>query len=381
MTKSINTYFHTKLFRTLFLSEVVFWLLFYLVIQSLGFFMPQTSGNYGFHFAKPDYFYMLFLLVPFVYTYIISVKRKNKIDENLSQFSRKHIPTSSFAWSIIRFFILRSAFVFLILALAQPIYGRKKVKGTVKSMELVVCLDVSNSMNTRDIDETSRIEVAKRSLNALISSLAGEKIGLCLFAGNAYVQLPLTTDCNAAKLFVDEVNTSYVSTQGTNIPEALSTASSMFSKEKMTKAILVVTDGENHEEEDPEIYNQIQELGIQVCAMGIGTELGGPIPEDPYSIGNGYRKDAFGQTIVSKLNPNFVKQIASKTNGYAMVTSEPYHDLQTILPQINQMKRMKLRDLEFDIQESRYQIPLFISFMCLLLWIFIPEFKMMFKNA
>lgn len=375
MTKTTDTYPIVKLIRTLLICEVVFWIVFYLLIQSLGFLIPLSGSQFGFQFAKPQYFYLLILLLPFLYVFILSVKRKNQIDSNLSQFSKRKFPQGSIFWSIIRFFLLRSAFVFLIVALAQPIYGRKKVKGTVKSMELVVCLDVSNSMNTQDIEQTSRLEVAKRSLNALISSLSGEKIGLCLFAGNAYVQLPLTTDYSAAKLFVNDVNTNYVSSQGTNIPDALSTATSMFSKEKVTKAILIVTDGENHEEERSEIYNEIIEKEIQVCALGIGTELGGPVPEDAYNPGNGYRKDASGQNVVSKLNPSFVKQIASKTNGYAMVTSEPYPDLQTILTQINQMKRTKLRDLEFDIQESRYQLPLLISFLCWLFWLIIPGIK------
>ena len=375
MTKTTETYPIVKVIRTLLFCEVVFWVVFYLFIQSLGFLIPLSGSQFGFQFAKPQYFYLLILLLPFLYVFIQSVKRKNQIDSNLSQFSKSKVPQGSLLWLIVRFFLIRSAFVFLIVALAQPIYGRKKVKGTVKSMELVVCLDVSNSMNTKDIDQTSRLEVAKRSLNALISSLSGEKIGLCLFAGNAYVQLPLTTDYSAAKLFVNEVNTNNISSQGTNVPEALSTATSMFSKEKITKAILIVTDGENHEEERAEIYSEIIEKEIQVCALGIGTELGGPVPEDPFNPGNGYRKDALGQNVVSKLNPSFVKQIAEKTNGYAMITSDPYPDLQTILTQINQMKRTKLRDLEFEIQESRYQGPLLFSIVCWLLWLIIPGLK------
>jgi Ca-activated chloride channel family protein len=352
----------------------------YAIIQSLGFLMTATSGKYGFHFTKPTYFYFLALLIPFAYLFIRSLERKNNIDSNLSQFSRRKMQEGSVFWSILRFFMLRTAFVFLIFALAQPIFGRKKVKGTTKSMELVVCLDVSNSMNTCDIESTSRLEVAKRSLNALIGTLAGEKIGLCLFAGNSYVQLPLTTDYSAAKLFIEDVNTNAVSRQGTNIPEALSTAMSMFTKEKLTKAILVVTDGENHEEENASVYEDIIENEIQVCALGIGTELGGPIPEDPFNPQNGFRKDAFGQNVVSRMNPGFVKQIASKTNGYAMITSEPYPDLQTILTQINQMKRTKLRDLEFEIQESRYQVPLALAVLFWIIWLFVPALKKGFKK-
>ena len=380
MNKNQSTYPIEKIVRNLVLIEIVFWIIFYLFVKSVGFLAPLTGDKFGFQFAKSDYFYLLVLLIPFSYLFVLSLKRKNKIDSNLSQFSRKGLVHGSVFWAILRFFLLRSSFVFLILALAQPIYGRKKVKGTTKNMELVVCLDVSNSMNTCDIESTPRLEVAKRSLNALINNLAGEKIGLCLFAGSSYVQLPLTTDYNAAKLFVDEVSTYSVSRQGTNIPEALSTALTMFTKENMTKAILIVTDGENHEQENTEVYDRIIENEIQVCALGIGTELGGAVPEDPNNPQNGYRKDAFGQNVVSKLNPDFVKQIATKTNGYAMTTSEAYPDLQTILTQINQMKRTKLRDLEFEIQESRYQVPLILSVLFWVLWISLPGIKLRTKK-
>jgi Ca-activated chloride channel family protein len=380
MTSEKSTYPIKRILTILIVIELVFWMLSYTIVQSLGFLMAATSGKYGFHFTKPTYFYLLVLLIPFAYLFIRSLERKNNIDSNLSQFSRRKMQEGSVFWSILRFFMLRTAFVFLIFALAQPIFGRKKVKGTMKSMELVVCLDVSNSMNTCDIESTSRLEVAKRSLNALIGTLAGEKIGLCLFAGNSYVQLPLTTDYSAAKLFIEDVNTNAVSRQGTNIPDALSTAMSMFTKEKLTKAILVVTDGENHEEENASVYEDIIENEIQVCALGIGTELGGPIPEDPFNPQNGFRKDEFGQNVVSRMNPGFVKQIASKTNGYAMLTSEPYPDLQTILTQINQMKRTKLRDLEFEIQESRYQVPLALAVLFWIIWLFVPALKTGFKK-
>lgn len=380
MNKNQPTYPIRKVLITLVMLEAIFWICFYLFVKSIGFLAPLTGNKYGFQFAKPDYFYLLFLLLPLAYLFQVSLNRKNKIDTNLSQFSRKGLVQGSLIWSITKFFLIRSAFVFLILTLVQPIYGRKKVKGTMKSMELVVCLDVSNSMNTCDIESTPRLEVAKRSLNAMINNLAGEKIGICLFAGSSYVQLPLTTDYNAAKLFIEDVNTYSISKQGTNIPDALSTAMTMFTKEKMTKAILVVTDGENHEQESKEVYDQIIENEIQVCALGIGTELGGPVPEDPYNPQNGYRKDAFGQNVVSKMNPDFVKQIANKTNGYAMTTSEAYPDLQTILTQINQMKRTKLRDLEFEIQESRYQVPLILSVLCWILWISLPGIRKLVKK-
>ena len=376
MTENRPTYNIRKLISTLLLLEAVFWAVLYLVFTAIGFFSGSANAN-GIHFLKPDNFYLLAILLPFAYFFIRSLERKNSIDVHLSQFSKNGVSSASTFWTITRFLLLRTAFVFFIFALAQPIFGKKKVKGSVKSMELVVCLDVSNSMNTMDIEETSRLEVAKRALNALVNTLAGEKIGLCIFAGDAYVQLPLTTDYSAAKLFINDVNTHYISSQGTNVPAALSTATGMFSEENITKAIFILTDGENHESENEEIYEEIIDKEIQVCALGIGTRTGGPIPLDPDFPGQGYLTTAGGKRVISVMNPSFVESIADKTNGTALITSEPYPDLETLLTQINQMKRTKLRNLEFDIEETRYQLPLALALLCLLGWMLLPGIKLL----
>ncbi len=363
-----------KVVSNLMLLEAVFGVFTFTLFTIIGFFNENLKVS-SIHFLKPYNLFLFVLLIPFTYLFVRSLIRKNEIDSHLSQFNKKGIPQPKSAWVIARFYILRSAFVFLIFAMAQPIYGKKKVKGTVKSMELVVCLDVSKSMNTIDIDQTPRIEVAKRALNALVNTLAGEKIGLCIFAGTAYVQLPLTTDYNAAKLFINDVNTDFISNQGTNVSAALSTSKDMFSKENVTKAIFLITDGENHEEENKEIYEEIIENNIQVCVLGIGTSTGGTVPINPNYLGEGYITNSIGQRVVSRMNPSFVRQIASQTNGVAMITSEAYPDLQTLLTQINQMKRTKLRDLEFDIEETRYQLPLFVSLICFVIWLVMPVLK------
>jgi Ca-activated chloride channel family protein len=360
-----------KVVSNLMLLEAIFGVFTFSLFTLIGFFNEDLKIS-SIHFLKPFNLFLFVLLIPFTYLFVRSLMRKNQIDSHLSQFNKKGIAQVNSTWTLARFYILRSAFVFLIFAMAQPIYGKKKVKGTVKSMELVVCLDVSNSMNTMDIEQTPRIEVAKRALNALVNTLAGEKIGLCIFAGNAYVQLPLTTDYNAAKLFINDVTTDFVSNQGTNISDALSVSNGMFSKENVTKAIFVITDGENHESENKEIYSEIIENNIQVCVLGIGTSTGGTIPVNPNYLGEGYISNSVGQRVISRMNPSFVKQIASQTNGVAMITSEAYPDLQTLLTQINQMKRTKLRDLEFDIEETRYQLPLFVSLICFVIWLFMP---------
>ncbi len=368
------TYNIRKVVSNLMLLEAIFGVFTFSLFTIIGFFNEDLNIS-SIHFLKPYNLFLFVLLVPFTYLFVRSLIRKNEIDSHLSQFNKKRIPQPKSVWVIARFYILRSTFVFLIFAMAQPIYGKKKVKGTVKSLELVICLDVSNSMNTMDIEQTPRLEVAKRALSALVNTLAGEKIGLCIFAGNAYVQLPLTTDYNAAKLFINDVTTDFVSNQGTNISDALSVSKGMFSKENVTKAIFVITDGENHENENKEIYSEIIDINIQVCILGIGTSTGGPIPVNPNYLGEGYISNSVGQRVISRMNPDFVKQIASQTNGVAMITSEAYPDLQTLLTQINQMKRTKLRDLEFDIEETRYQLPLFVSLICFVIWLLIPVLK------
>lgn len=363
-----------KVVSNLMLLEAIFGVFAFTLFTIIGFFNENLQIS-SIHFLKPYNLILFVFLVPFTFLFVRSLIRKNEIDSHLSQFNQKGIPQPDSVWVITRFYILRSAFVFLIFAMAQPIYGKKKVKGTVKSMELVVCLDVSKSMNTIDIEQTPRIEVAKRALNALINTLAGEKIGLCIFAGTSYVQLPLTTDYNAAKLFISDVSTDFVSNQGTNVTAALNTSKDMFSKENVTKAIFLITDGENHEEEDKAIYAKIIENNIQVCVLGIGTSAGGAIPLNPTYLGEGYVTNSVGQRVISRMNPSFVRQIANQTNGVAMITSEAYPNLQTLLTQINQMKRTKLRNLEFNIEESRYQLPLTVSLICFVIWLLLPALK------
>ena len=212
------------------------------------------------------------------------------------------------------------------------------------------------------------------SLNALVNTFAGEKVGLCVFAGNAYAPLNLTTDYNAAKIFINDVNTGYLSNQGTNVPAALQTAMQMFTKEKMAKAVFVITDGENHESGSDEIYEELRSKGIQVLVLGIGTEKGGPVPIDPNFPDQGNVMSAGGKQVISTMNPQFVKEIATKSGGVAMITSEAYPDINALLTQINQMKRVKLRDLEFDIEESRYRFPLLLALISWMLWLSLPYF-------
>ncbi|MCH2224363.1 MAG: VWA domain-containing protein [Crocinitomicaceae bacterium] len=343
--------------------EVIFWILYYLAINAFGLFNSSYSGEKLIYKAS-DNLYLLLLVLPIIGVYIFNLLGNNKMAEraNTSVMKSFLLPVSSMS-SFLKYFFFRNAFVFLVIAMAQPVFGTKKVKGRSESLELVLALDISNSMNTRDIsEELSRLEISKRAIKQLINNLHGEKIGICLFANSAFVQLPITQDYGAAKLFIDDIETNMISSQGTNINQALSTSIQMFSKEKTTKGIILITDGENHEEDLTEpLMTAFKKTNAQLCILGIGTKKGGLVPKNPKRPELGYKTNAVGRSVISKLNQRFIKDIAQKTGGHASISSDEFPNLSGLLTEINQMKRTKINTLEFDINQERYQIPLLIS--------------------
>lgn len=370
MNKNNYTYRFKLIFTGVLIWEILFWFFTFLFLFLVGYLDTSTVGE-QIGFKNPEVLWLMLLLFPILGLYLYNVYSTNQLAESASLAVRKFIlqPVSSLN-SFLKYFFYRNALVLLIFAMAQPVFGTKKVAGTVENLELVVCLDVSNSMNTKDISkDLSRLDIAKRALNELVNNLHGEKIGIAVFAGNAFVQLPLTRDYLSAKMFINEIETDMISNQGTNISAALSTSINMFSPEKTTKGIILVTDGENHEENPDEVINSLKSKKIQLSVLGIGTTQGGPIPINSKRPELGYKTTAAGRTVVSKIDPAFIQAIASKSGGKSTISSDPFPNLSDLLTQINQMKRTKAEDLEFDIQENRYQIPLFaaVIFWCLYL--------------
>lgn len=364
------TYRLKLIFAGVLVWEFIFWALTGLILFLIGYLDPSATGEQV-GFKEPSNFWLFLSLIPILGVYLYNVYSINNLAGAAHPTVRKFIlqPVSSLN-SFLKYFFFRNAIVCLIFAMAQPVFGTKKVSGTLESLELVICLDVSNSMNTKDIsDELTRLQIAKRALNELVNNLHGEKIGIAVFAGSAFVQLPLTNDYNSAKMFINEIESDMISNQGTNIAAALSTSIGMFSPEKTTKGIILVTDGENHEENPDEVLKEIKEKKIQLSVLGIGTEQGGPVPINPERPELGYKTTAAGRTVISRVDEKFIYSIATKAEGSATMSSDPFPNLSDLLTQINQMKRTKVHDLEFDIQENRYQIPLFASliFWCLFL--------------
>ncbi|MDG1148511.1 MAG: VWA domain-containing protein [Crocinitomicaceae bacterium] len=361
------TYRIKSILSWIILWEIVFWGIYFGVV-SLFASSGKLSEDNGLIYKSPESLYLLIGIIPIIGTYIYRIFKHNNTVKHIHIRVMKSVlqPVSSFS-SFIRYIFFRNAFALLIIAVSLPIFGTKKVSGTSETLELVVALDISNSMNTHDISKKiSRLEIAKRALVQLVNNLHGEKIGLCLFAHNAFVQLPITRDYSAAKLFIKEIESGMISHQGTNIDQALIVSNSMFSKEKTTKGIILVTDGENHEESPDQILSEIKNSTIQLSVLGIGTVHGGLIPKHPYRPELGYKTDATGKSVLSKLNKPFLQGIAKKGGGKASVSSSEFPNLSALLTQINQMKRTKIDTLEFETKQERYQFPLLLS---LVFWI------------
>jgi len=268
-----------------------------------------------------------------------------------------------------KYFWLRNTLFFLAFSLAQPIFGEGKVTSSGRNAEILIALDISNSMNVRDISATeSRLSIAKRSLIQLINSLRGEKIGICVFAGNAYVQLPLTGDYDAAKMYVNEIETDMVSEQGTNIGEALLNAARMYSKAKNAKLLLLVTDGENHEGGIDESVQILKDTKVQLAILGLGTKDGGYVPNDPYKPEFGYKILENGKKVVSKLNPKMLAEIAQKANGFAVTSASSFPDLENIVNQIRNLKTGETEVSDVEVKQNWYQIPLLLGMVSLVLY-------------
>jgi Ca-activated chloride channel family protein len=394
MNKSKHTYPITQLVKKILLFEGIFIavsLILGVVIKALDFkkawakdLVPvvmqdnakEFAQNYvnqslDFSFLHPAYLFILLLIPVFFGIEWGFMRWKNKKINALGSLQTQaillpEIHVKALFW---KYFWLRNTLFFFAFALAQPIFGEGKVTSTGRNAEILIALDISNSMNVRDINLTeSRLSIAKRSLIQLINSLRGEKIGICVFAGNAYVQLPLTGDYDAAKMYVNEIETDMVSQQGTNIGEALLNSARMYSKAKNAKLLLLVTDGENHEGGIEESVQILKDNQVQLAILGLGTKHGGYVPNDPYKPEFGYKILENGKKVVSKLNPKMLAEIAQKANGFAVTSASSFPDLENIVNQIRDLKTGESEVSNVDVKQNWYQIPLFLGILSLLLY-------------
>lgn len=348
--------------------EVVFWTLFFAIVEVLGVF-SRSRGEERLEFLQPDYGW-LFLLIPilgaaFGWTMYQRHRLVSRLPEPglVSTFLRP-VSTMQTFW---RYFFLRNALAFLVVALMQPAFGSKEVKATANGVELIFAVDISNSMNTRDIEDGStRLTAAQRAMHQFVNQSSAAKIGLLVFAGNVYPQLPLTADKSAAKMHIDELSTSMISNQGTNIAAVLEESKDFFSGDDLKKTLVLISDGEDHEGGLDVILDELADKNIQLLVLGIGSEKGGLVPRSE-AVTNQYFKDDLGRTVISKVDRSMIADIARQAEGDHIISSAAFPNVNQLLTQINSSKSTKEVDLEFNVKENRYQWPLFAGLLMLFL--------------
>lgn len=320
-----------------------------------------------FRFAHPSLLYLLIVIPLLIVFYVVMVRKKKKAIAEFGnpELLRPLMPLLSFKRGAWKFVMLLLALFFVILGVAGPQFGSKLQQVKKKGVELVIALDVSNSMMAQDI-KPSRLEKAKMAISRMVEKLSDDKVGLVVFAGDAYVQLPITTDYSSAKLFLSNINTDIVPVQGTAIGAAIDLAARSFTPEtEAAKAIIVITDGENHQDDAIAAAKQAREKGITIHTIGMGLEQGAPIPEKGQA--GQYMKDGQGNVVISRLDEETLRQIAKAGEGLYVRANNADVGLSQLLDEVNQMEKTLLEERIYSDYAEKYQYFLLLG----LLFIFV----------
>jgi Ca-activated chloride channel family protein len=242
-----------------------------------------------------------------------------------------------------------------------------------QGVDLIVALDVSASMLAQDI-RPSRIDAAKREMTSLIERLTGDRIGIIVFAGDSYTQLPLTTDYGAATMLSDIISVGSAPTPGTAIGSAIKLATESFEKEEgKYKAMIIITDGENHEDDAVEAAKDAASKGIVVHCIGMGSPEGAPIPNGEGGANEGFKSGPDGGKILTKLDESALKSIAEVTGGSYVRASNAHDDLAAVFSEVEKMEKKEFGTKQFTNYEDRFQYPLGLAMLVLMLELFLSE--------
>lgn len=303
------------------------------------------------YFARAVYLWLLLLVPVIMIVYaIVRAARRRSIkrfgDENLVRQLMPSYSGSKGWWRIIMFCI---AFFFFVIGLSRPLIGAKLVERETKGAEIMICLDVSNSMLARDYSP-DRLSRAKLAISKLVDRLQDDRIGLVLFAGTSFVQLPITTDYVSAKMFMSSIDTRSIPVQGTAIGDAIYTAARGFSAQsEKSRAIIVITDGENHEDDPVQVAKEVAETGIRIYTVGVGSAQGQPIPMDGELL-----KDQDGEIVVTRLDEKTLKDIADAGNGAYVHAGNEEFGLNPIIEEINKLEEERFNSVVFEEFDEQY---------------------------
>ena len=318
-----------------------------------------------FRFGTPEYLWLLLLIPVLIGIYMVYVRARKR---RLARFGNPALvgqlmPEASPKRVRHKFVLLLLAVGLIGVALARPQFGSKLKEITRTGIEIMIAVDVSNSMLAEDF-EPNRLERTKFAIDRLMEQLDEDQIGLIVFAGEAYVQLPITSDYVAARNFVRQLSPDMVSRQGTAIGAAIDLATLSFSSgSEGSRVLIIVSDGENHEDDPVAAAQMAVEKGIKIYTIGIGTDKGEPIP-----IGNGeYMTDEDGTMVVTRLDEKTLEEIALVTGGSYIRATNRSIGLNEIIQQINEVEKKQLTMQVFEDYNEQYQYILAIALALILL--------------
>lgn len=322
-----------------------------------------------FRFSHPEYLYF-FLVVPLtIGLYWFATVLQKKAINRFGNFEtlKQLMPGMSFRRGWFKTIIISVALSVIILGLAGPQFGSKLTEVKRKGIELIIALDVSNSMMAEDI-QPSRLERAKQAISRLVDKLSDDRLGLVVFAGDAYVQLPITNDYISAKMFLSTINPGIVPKQGTAIGSAINLAANSFSPEsKTSKVIVVISDGENHEDDPVDAAKKAAEQGIYVYTIGIGSPQGSPIPASSNEPQQSFLKDKDGNVVVSKLDEETLSKVAVAGNGKYIRATNMQLGLLPLFDEINKMQKTEMKEKVYAEYDDQFQY--FFAFALIILLI------------
>lgn len=316
-----------------------------------------------FRFASPEYFYLLALIPALVALYVMRLRARRRALERFGEAATLAVlmPDASPKRVRNKFILYLLALLFIIVALARPQFGSKLREVTREGIEIMLAVDVSNSMLAQDF-EPNRLERTKFAIERLTEQLHQDKIGLIVFAGDAYMQLPITSDYVTARNFARAMSPTMVTRQGTAIGAAISLASGSFSSDSEgSRVIVIISDGENHEDDALAAAKEAGERGIRIYTIGIGTPEGAPI-----SLGGDFLKDEEGKMVVSKLDESTLEQIALSTGGAYIRATNRSLGLDEIVQKINEVEKKQLTSMVFEDFNEQYQYMIGIALILLL---------------
>ncbi|MDR3261149.1 MAG: VWA domain-containing protein [Tannerella sp.] len=334
-----------------------------------------------FRFANPDFLYLLSALPVLIAFYIYTLFARKKAIKKYGnpELVQQLMPEASPKRQQLKFWLLFVAITAVIFVIAGPQFGSKLETVKRQGIEIMVCLDVSNSMMAEDI-KPNRLEKAKQMLARMTDNFSNDKVGLIVFAGDAFTQLPITSDYISAKMFLTSINPSMVSSQGTAIGAAINLAMRSFTpSESSAKTILLITDGENHEDDAVKSAVAAAEKNVKVNVVGIGLPQGAPIP---VNSANNFMKDKEGNVVITQLNEQMCQEIAAAGKGIYVRADNTNSAMRTLQTEINKMDKTELDSKIYSEYDEQFQLLAWIALALLILEFLVMERKnRIFKNV